>query len=221
MADFLNDLKGKAKSAFDAVGDGISEGKKSFAKALVDATDMTPADMRAQPWAQQQKAEREALAETGADLLLPDQYDAMAPGIGKIGKVAKTVAKIADEGHKIYKAGSEAAKAAKAVPVIESTVKGFELLGKAPVKTAQNIGNVAVESTKIQKAAEAADIAAKNNTFGKNLNSIVSEAVDYDLSGMNRQENFARAMKKYSTDKRFLPEHMPQIEAALKKRFSL
>lgn len=162
MADFLNDLKGKAKSAYDAVSEGVSAGKKSFSKALVEAVDFTPASMRSQPWAQQQKAEREALVETAADIALPDQNDVLMPGIGKLGKAVKAIGKgaqMAEDAYKIHKAGSAAAKSAKTIPVIESTVRGFEHLNKPGLKTveekavdaAKGFGKVIIEEVKKPK----------------------------------------------------------------------
>lgn len=161
MADFLNDLKGKWDSARSKAKETIDEaipadnvnkldelrnkGIKSFSKALVEAVDFTPASMRGQEWAKQQKAQREGLVETAADIALPNQYDVI-PGMGSI-KKAKTFAK-------------DASKVIKDVNVVEATRKGFEMLDKPVLKTIEEkaaeklpgaFGKVLVEEAKKPK----------------------------------------------------------------------
>lgn len=142
MADFLDDLKGKWDSARNNAAKTIDEaipadnvnkldelrnkGIKSFSKALVDATDFTPADMRQQKWAKEQKDQRQALVETGADLALPDQYSAI-PGLGTVKKV-NTAAK---EVSNLIKAEKAAVNVAKDINVVESTRKGSKYLEAA------------------------------------------------------------------------------------------
>lgn len=158
MADFLNDLKGKWDSARSKAKETIDEaipadnvnkldelrnkGIKSFSKALVEAVDFTPASMRGQEWAKQQKAQREGLVETAADIALPNQYD-IIPGMGSIKKVENAAAKLA-----------------KDVNVVEATRKGFEMLDKPVLKTIEEkaadklpgaFGKVLVEEAKKPK----------------------------------------------------------------------
>lgn len=149
--DFLDDLKSKGKEAVDTASDAynavegsLSEGKKSFARALVDATNLQPADMRNQPWAKLQQDELKDQAAEFADVAGPNLIDAVP--LGGIVRVGENVAKMVEKAPKILQEmkgagktisklediGLSAAKLAeaKSANLPELTRKGAEYLDK-------------------------------------------------------------------------------------------
>lgn len=129
MSDFLNDLKGMYKAADEKASDI----KKSFGRALVDATNLQPADLRSLPVMKQSQDELKEYAAEAADMLLPGTTDALP--IGKIVKGAKNASKIIEKMKKIESAN-----------LPEMTRKGYDLL-KAAEKPAQSLGKVIIKES--------------------------------------------------------------------------
>lgn len=133
--DFLNDLKGTVREGFKAADDKASELKKSFGRALVDATNLQPADMRSLPAMKQSQNQLREYAAEAADLILPGTTDALP--IGKLVKVGKT-------GMKAISSATKIVNEIKAANLPEMTRKGYELLAdKAP--KVQSMGKVIVK----------------------------------------------------------------------------
>lgn len=137
MSDFLADLKGMVSDAYNKAETTISNGKKSFGRALVDATNLQPADMRSLPVMKQSQAELREYAAEAADMLLPGTTDALP--IGKIVKAGKGAAKMV-----------EAIKKIESANLPEMTRRGYELLKKGePI--AERLGKVIVKESAPQK----------------------------------------------------------------------
>ena len=133
MADFLNDLKGTVSDAYETAERATSNAKKSFGRALVDATNLQPADMRALPsMRESQESLREYAAET-ADMLLPGTTDALP--VGKLVKAGKQASKIIEKIKKVESAN-----------LPEMTRRGYDLL-KAAEPSVQKIGKVIVKES--------------------------------------------------------------------------
>jgi len=122
MSDFLADLKG----AYNKVDSTVSEAKKSFGRALVDATDLTPGDMRSQQWAKDSKRDLQEYAAEASDMILPGTSDAIP--FGRIIKGGKTAAKIIDNMKVLEKAN-----------LPELTRKGANLLGKPVLNAGEKV----------------------------------------------------------------------------------
>lgn len=133
MSDFLNDLKGAASSVYDKAETAVSNAKKSFGRALVDATNLQPADMRSLPVMKQSQDELKEYAAEAADMLLPGTTDALP--IGKIVKGAKNASKIIEKLKKIESAN-----------LPEMTRRGYDLL-KTAEPTVQKIGKVIIKES--------------------------------------------------------------------------
>lgn len=133
MSDFLADLKGTVSDTYNKAETAISDGKKSFGRALVDATNLQPADMRKLPAMKQSQAELREYAAEAADTLLPGTTDAIP--FGQIAKGMKGAAKIVNAVKNIEKAN-----------LPEMTRRGYELLKDAkPV--AERLGKVIVKDS--------------------------------------------------------------------------
>lgn len=215
-SDFLADLKGTVsdvadtvKTGFNAVDSKASDLKKSFGRALVDATNLQPADMRKQQWAKDQQADLREYAAEASDMLLPGTTDALP--VGKIFKGAKTAANIVNK-----------IKKAESVNLPEITRKGAHLLEevvkKAPTEKAivRNIPSAAdlslelAESKMKRKAAQtvqeklvqkaiAADSAGVDKL--KNINAAIGEASKYNfepLDTMDLKKKLVNAIYKKS-----------------------
>lgn len=136
-ADFLDDLKYMGKKVaekLEPVEKALSEGKKSFGRALVDATNLQPADMRSLPAMKESQADLREYAANAADAILPGTADALPFG--------KVIA-----GAKVAKKVVEGMKRVEPANLPEMTRKGYDLLSnKAP--KAQSIGKVIVKDAK-------------------------------------------------------------------------
>lgn len=143
------------RQTFVDIDDTMSSAKRGFGKALVDATNLQPADMRQLPAMRDSQNTLREQAADAADLILPGTSDALPLGkIAKLGKLEGTAAKI------IGKLKSMNDKfPANTVQVIEDlpamTRKGYDLLDK-PVF---NVGKQAFgEVTHVAEAAAKPDL---------------------------------------------------------------
>lgn len=133
MADFLDDLKGTVKKGYQSAERAASNAKKSFGRALVDATNLQPADMRNLPAFKQSQNELREYAAEAADMILPGTTDAIP--IGRIVKAGKTASKIVDGIKKVQTAN-----------LPEMTRRGYDLL-QAAEPVVQKLGKVIVKDT--------------------------------------------------------------------------
>lgn len=92
MSDLLKNLYEKSKSAVNTVDRAVSETKRKFTDALVDATDLMPADMRKGDLYEQQKQERKDITGNLFDIATPDATAAVGK-LTKLGKLGKMMAK--------------------------------------------------------------------------------------------------------------------------------
>lgn len=134
MSDFLSDLKGQASEAYDVVESGASNAKRSFGRALVDATNLQPADMRKLPAMRESQNELREYGAEAADLLLPGTTDAlpigkMLKGAGAVLKLGKTFGNVVKEIKAANAVGNTIKElSVKSANLPEMTKKGYELL---------------------------------------------------------------------------------------------
>jgi len=161
MSDLLKNLYEKSKSAVNTVDRAVSETKRKFTDALVDATDLTPADMRKGDLYEQQKQERKDVTGNLFDIATPDATAA----IGKLTKLGK-LGQMMNRPDMISNIVSNAGKIAS---------KGKDLYGKVqqinPEAKQTNFGKVVVaDKTPVNTGygrVTVMDNAPKQTGFGK------------------------------------------------------
>lgn len=116
MSELLKSLYEKTKSAKNAIDQSISGAKRKFTDALVEATDLTPADMKKGDLYEQQKQERKDVTGNLFDLATPDASMA----IGKLSKLGK-LGQLMNRPDMVNNIVSQASKAAS---------KGKDVYGK-------------------------------------------------------------------------------------------
>lgn len=134
MSELLKSLYEKTKSAKNAIDQAVSGAKRKFTDALVEATDLTPADMRKGELYEQQKQERKDVTGNLFDIATPDATAA----IGKLTKLGK-LGQMMNRPDMISNIVSNAGKVAS---------KGKDLYGKVqqinPEAKQTNFGKVTV-----------------------------------------------------------------------------
>jgi len=161
MSELLKNLYEKSKSAVNTVDRAVSETKRKFTDALVDATDLTPADMRKGDLYEQQKQERKDVTGNLFDIATPDATAA----IGKLTKLGK-LGQMMNRPDMISNIVSNAGKIAS---------KGKDLYGKVqqinPEAKQTNFGKVVVaDKTPVNTGygrVTVMDNAPKQTGFGK------------------------------------------------------
>lgn len=161
MSELLKDLYDKSKNALNTVDRAVSDTKRKFTDALVEATDLTPADMRKGELYEQQKQERKDVTGNLFDIATPDATAA----IGKLAKLGK-LGQMMNMPDMISNIVSNAGKVAS---------KGKDLYGKVqqinPEAKQTNFGKVTVmDKTPVNTGygrVTVMDNAPKQTGFGK------------------------------------------------------
>jgi hypothetical protein len=92
VSELLKNLYEKSKSAVNTVDRAVSETKRKFTDALVDATDLMPADMRKGQAYEQGQQDIKTITGNLFDIATPDATAAVGK-LTKLGKLGKMMAK--------------------------------------------------------------------------------------------------------------------------------
>ena len=92
MSELLKNLYEKSKSAVNTVDRAVSDTKRKFTDALVDATNLMPADMRKGQAYEQGQQDIKAVTGNLFDIATPDATAAVGK-LTKLGKLGKMMAK--------------------------------------------------------------------------------------------------------------------------------
>lgn len=187
MSDLLKDLYEKSKSAVNTVDRAVSDTKRKFTDALVEATDLTPADMRKGELYEQQKQERKDVTGNLFDIATPDATAA----IGKLTKLGK-LGQMMNRPDMISNIVSNAGKVAS---------KGKDLYGKVqqinPEAKQTNLGSVKQIDTAQDKWSDKINADQLKNAYNIQLKKAIEEANKMVGSGTDKLKALNEVTSKY------------------------
>lgn len=187
MSDLLKDLYEKSKSAVNTVDQAVSGAKRKFTDALVEVTDLTPADMRKGELYEQQKQERKDVTGNIFDLATPDASMA----VGKLSKIGK-LGKMMNRPDMISNIVSNAGKVAS---------KGKDVYGKTqqinPEAKPANLGSVKQIDTAQDKWSDKINADQLKNAYNIQLKKAIEEANKMVGSGTDKLKALNEVTSKY------------------------